>query len=517
MSHPEIDKYIKDARDNGASDEVIRQELLKVGWPSTDVENAFLETNSTIPASDFKKPEEVGAGLPPSEVQTNLSSPVVSQKPIESTPNIQSVNINGGLNAINVMPNNPHGNMKKIVVALVVVLGLVGLGLLTYFYLIPKFSSRLPYKMETFFGEMVSSVATINSSGYKVSISMKTEELNPDFKSLLDAFPEYAPKDSDPFGSTPYDENEPIITSMIRAEEMYSMFLPSELEANISVEGNIKKIDGEGIKPLGNTGIKASFSTPDFSMSADVELIAKDGALYGKINRLPPLVFISLDAIKGKWVKLIDTATTTLSNKDDLYKDFSNEDKDIVVKILKEFPRVADESNVLSIKSRPKKETINDQVLYRYDVKINPENIVTFYDKMVELVRKEVPAEKLAELEETLALQKKSFNDPSFTKLIDHYQNQSEFSIWISKDEKFPVKISSSGYFVPSRSVLLNSDKAVSKKQIKSTLSFEMLNINQEFNVSIPDEFITLDEAYKILTPDFATTTSKVNKTPIKK
>lgn len=41
MVNPDLSNYIQQARKSGAGDDKIRQALIKIGWPSADIEEAF--------------------------------------------------------------------------------------------------------------------------------------------------------------------------------------------------------------------------------------------------------------------------------------------------------------------------------------------------------------------------------------------------------------------------------------------------------------------------------------------
>jgi len=49
MAHPELEKYVATAREQKVSDSVIREQLLKAGWPETEVSEALNPVNASTP------------------------------------------------------------------------------------------------------------------------------------------------------------------------------------------------------------------------------------------------------------------------------------------------------------------------------------------------------------------------------------------------------------------------------------------------------------------------------------
>jgi uncharacterized membrane protein len=65
MVPEELKKYINDCRQNGLSDELIKQNLLSSGWPEQDVNEALNQSNYSFPPVPPNNPkkEQIGINL----------------------------------------------------------------------------------------------------------------------------------------------------------------------------------------------------------------------------------------------------------------------------------------------------------------------------------------------------------------------------------------------------------------------------------------------------------------------
>ncbi|HEY9584687.1 MAG TPA: hypothetical protein VJI33_03895 [Candidatus Paceibacterota bacterium] len=484
---PELKTYVLDARKSGMTDDYIRQELARVGWNMDDVALAFSSVDVPLapPVSPAPTLNVVSQPQPQSQSQFNPQSIITKSEPVK-----QSFNIPKYSQLEPSLPHSPKKPIKATILSLAVVILFLAAGVSAYVFL-PTLLDKPPYSLDTFLSDLTANISKIDTAVYNVAISVKTEPKSPNARSLREVFPEYIPKNNSIFQSDP---NEPFITQMIRSEDLYSAYLPADMIAELSVEGNIKKSDGGGIKPLGHTALKGSFATPDFSMNADIEFVSRDGVVYGKINRMPAFLFFNFDKLKGKWVKIGDVASSTTKLKLD------DGDTAKIFDAIKQMPKVADETKVLSSVNRPEKETLGNETVYRYDLKLNPENMVKYFDRMAPILRESVPEDRLSEFDIAIKEQRAKITDPAFKKFMDYFEGQSSLSVWISNDTKLPVRISSTAYLVSEGSSTSGSNNSISK-QVNINLSASLSNINQPVEVETPTGFITIEEAYKLMMP----------------
>jgi len=480
---PELEKYIVDARKSGASDDAIKVELARVGWKEEDITAAFAPPSkidnsiSSLPSADFSSPAITSPSI---TAATPVSQPVVTQRAAISSPVKQH-------------------SMKAIVFSIVGVILLTALGVSAYVYL-PALLDEPPYGVDTFLTDATENLVGLDSASYVIAISSKGGPRTAiKGQSLKEAFPEYAPKKSTStsYNYVPYAEREkePFITEMIRSEETVFGFLPSDFTAEIALHGGVEKPTSGGLKPGGQVGVTASFATADSSYNADLEFIVHDGAIYGKINRMPSLLFFSFDRIKGQWVKLGDTASSS-----DYLSDTAKGDEGVLIlEALRQMPRVADEVGVISVSGEPVRVDLNGETTYRYDLELNAEKIVAFYDRMTPILRELVPTDKLEEFDEATKDQRIKLSDPSFVKYFEHLKSQSTWSVWVSKSSKLPVRVASSGYLVPSAVAVSSSTKTSTLGQLDVTFSVDLSDINVPISVTAPANFIILKEASNLM------------------
>lgn len=468
MANPQLEQYIAEAKQKGMTDEVMRQELAKAGWMSGDIDAVLGSATPLVAPTAPSVTESAPASAPAA-----LGMPVSKNKFILTAIFLGAVVLASGASAYFFLGSGS--------------LGLTG------------FLSKPPYSTDTFLSEMAAHIGTITSAMYTVSATAESQPRNPEFKSLREVFPEFIPAQQTGYAAK---ASEPLITSMIRTEDIYASFIPSEMNAQLSITGTAKRAEAGTIKPSGSTGVTVSFSTPDFSMNADVEIVVHEGVVYGKINRMPTIVVFNFDAIKGKWVKIGDTADEQMS-AGGISVGLTSDEAAKMFDVLKQTPKLADESRVITYVQTPHKETLDSKTVYRYDLKLNPENFLRFYDSLTPLLRDATPEERRKEFDQVTAEQRAVISDPTFVRLINHLQEHTLLSVWVSQDSKLPVKAASTGYLIPS-STAAQSGQSISPVQLKMTFSVALSEINRPIAVSAPSEFITLDEAYSLLYPQKA-------------
>lgn len=495
MMTPELKQYIEDARKSGIDNTAIRGALVQAGWSASVVEEALGMSNpqESAPPTPVLSPELFS----PSSETTSLESHLPALK-------------KGGVHPESKKPEKTFvvgkrrrgkGLLFFLLLALV-----VGGGALAYPYVLPMLRGELPYSEQTFFSDMTRQVASINSASYDIAIAVVSEPRNPNFKSLKEAFPEYSPrKDEAPSALQPFSSDN-LISNMIRSEEMYATLIPTDVSASVSVRGGVEKGSGGSLKPSGRTDIIASFSSPDLSAEINVEIVAKDGDIYARVNRIPSL-FFNLDAIKGKWIKVASLSDSAKQAQDLLPSDSVSDLEDRKAKmiaVIKELPSMIDESGLFFVSGKPERGEYAGEMLYKYDIKARTENFSAFYEKLMLRLKTVVSDKDVAEFEEMVTEGRKFLANPDFKKLADHFSSQSALSVWVSEQTKMPARFMTSGYFVPSESRLngLSGDEnKTERKQIKTTLSLSLSDFNKDVSVEAPAEFMTLEEATSALFP----------------
>jgi len=234
----------------------------------------------------------------------------------------------------------------------------------------------------------------------------------------------------------------------------------------------------------------------DLTYKVDLEARKKGEDYYFIINNLPSLLSGFLPE-KGQWIKVSakdDLAASSMGLIDTKeLQEFGEEFKEqraAVVDFLKIATRTADEVGVFQIINEPKKEKIGDRNLYRYELKLNGDNLVEYYDRMLAEIDSD---ERLGDFKELLDPEiRNQLNSPEFVKTLEYYNKNNTITVWVDSNG-FPVRVANKIRIVPSDEIV-----NLNNKQVIFETILELNDINTPIEIELPKEAIDYEEAFGV-------------------
>ncbi len=274
-----------------------------------------------------------------------------------------------------------------------------------------------------------------------------------------------------------------------------AQYLPSEMNisGSITAAGNISpdagasewKVNVDGTGDLG-----------DLTYKVNIDAMKKAEDYFIKINNIPS-IFGGVLPEKGKWyvIKPKNDGEAASTDRSDNFiasglKDA--EDKYAAQKLkvtdaMKNAAKFADEEKLFTIKSSPKKETVNGVSLYKYDLDIRKEAIVPFLQKMSDYAAKQDDKDLKEFYADPAMLD--YFKSSEFSDVFDYYQKNTSVTVWVD----------ASGFFrgVEYSIRVVPSDEAINMKgkQVVLKLKLGLDDINKHITVDAPKDAQDLQEA----------------------
>ena len=290
-----------------------------------------------------------------------------------------------------------------------------------------------------------------------------------------------------------YLSTEPPKPFLISLGEMMQ-YLPGELQATVGVSAQ-SEWKNENADWKFNVDAEGDFG--DLTYKINVDALKKDALYYFRINNIPSLFMSSLPLEKGQWVKIDPSLATSTDPYS--YNQFSSlasslesgekqykEERAQLVELMKKMVTFADEEKLARFKNPPHSETINGEVLYRYDIEARKEALLPFYKKLV--------AEAGANKETAYA---KVLNDPGmidylesdeFSQVFDYVQKNTTTTLWVDT-RGYPARIEYSMRIVPP-----DTATALKDKQVRVTWLMTFSDINEPVDIEEPKDTKLLEE-----------------------
>jgi hypothetical protein len=258
-------------------------------------------------------------------------------------------------------------------------------------------------------------------------------------------------------------------------------YIPADFMLDIGLSGailnNTESIDNK----VGFTGT-AVMGDMNVTVDAEFRKIGKD--MYVIINKMPTL-FASISKIKGKWIKITESDVGTYgsaylrSDGEEL-----EEKKAESVKAMRMFLDIADKNKTLTLSAEPRREKVNGQTLYRYDLKLNKDTIVQFYTELTDAYKKEFGDDFAIKFDEATA---EYLKGQHFAQVFDYLSSNSSLTVWADGEGR-PIQTQSTLRVVPDSTK--NKDNQV---RMQTTFTFDKVNTN--IKVDSPAEFMTVEDA----------------------
>ncbi|MEK9175483.1 MAG: hypothetical protein AAB795_02715, partial [Patescibacteria group bacterium] len=261
-------------------------------------------------------------------------------------------------------------------------------------------------------------------------------------------------------------------------------YLPAEMKAGLSASATTdwKKENADW-----KFNINATGDFGDLTYKVDLDALRKNNIYYFKINNLPSLFLSSFATIKGDWIKI--DAKTASSSSNDYYNEFSwvasqlpdveksyKEQRQEFADILKKAAAIADEEHLFALKNEQQSERVDGRLLYRYDIKINKNAIVSFYKRLInETFVSKLNIFAIADVGYIEYLQSSAFNET-----FDYYDKNTSLTFWVDP-QGFPAIVSYNIRVVPSDLATQLKDK-----QINFVFKLVLSDINKPVVIEEP-------------------------------
>lgn len=510
MITEELKNYLDQLEFQGQFDEdIIRQQLVGVGWDSLSVEQAieYLRNHQAT------TPDVVSVADASLSTQNGIGQKVLAERPAQakettSQSNVTNLSVPSSQNhsAFNV-PNtfSPNRNMAtdiamrkspfaKIFTLIVIgLLVLCSIGTLVYahanhLWIFAPIVSNGPYKSETILSDIIAGQKQIKEYGFDVKISASAGVRD------QGAVPIKQPLLLGANSTGTVNKNIPAISRMS---------LPANFSLDIGVNGKVSLPsagDADFLESEINLGGVYAISSTT-SLSLKLGFIRTKAESFAKIIELPSIAMMFFNAapILNKWVKL-DISTSTISSYSGYAGSYTKDinvgtstDKKILAEQLNLIIKVIDEQGLISIFGKPQ-ETVGDkgEKFFKYQLIINWDKLSAVYQQSSKTLS-DTYGDKAIIKDDPKVLA--SLTEPDTKERFDYLN--SNFMMFVSANETgVPVKWELSGRFVPNEDITEYTGKQLNIK-FESAISY----INLPQNIKAPDVWITMQDAIKLLSP----------------
>jgi len=265
----------------------------------------------------------------------------------------------------------------------------------------------------------------------------------------------------------------------------YIDYIPEGINVNASFSA---KSNLEDDKKDVEINISADGDLEDITYKIDVDFISKDENYYIKINNFPSFLLSFIGIPKGEWFLVSEEPVFgldyILNNTSVIFEDSDYEDE--VKKYISFILDTADKNKLLEIIGSPKKEKVNDQVAYKYVLKINKNGLEPFIEDLISELKigeyEFIEDYNISELENILDYVK----GEEFDSVIDYYNENTQNILWVNK-RGYPVKFESSNRLIPNSDILEN-------RQFVLSLSITLDNINKIINIESPKDYKKIED-----------------------
>ena len=358
----------------------------------------------------------------------------------------------------------------KVLLIIVILLLLAGGGAVGYAYWqkIGPFS-RPSYAPENLLAGLVESFSQLNSANYHSSLEIKTEPRETDAK---------------PFTVDLDGHDFPFKTSRIP--------LPADFRLASEASGLFNRTAKDWSTSDTQAQIKAELAGGDFSFSFDLEWLKKGTDFYVRLNKFPTFLFFDLSAVKGLWVKITPEDLTDGNwqiSFSQLMSDLNKEsakNQEKVAAITEKILKIAEEEKVLVAKVAKRREKIGEKNAWRYDLAINRESLIRFYERLLV----EFPNPGRDELND--------LKSPEAEQIFNYLASNGQFSIWVEDLSGLILAETYRLRFVPPAGTAPQWEN----KQIGLTWRSELTNHNQPTVITPPINFKNIKEVLGQLFPD---------------
>lgn len=279
------------------------------------------------------------------------------------------------------------------------------------------------------------------------------------------------------------EDHEPFLVKFAKNQGTYSSFIPADFQLQGEVAGTFNRQAADWQTNDAHFQLKGGLESDDLTSNVDFEFTKKAQDFYFRINRFPTIFFFDLTSIKGTWVKVTindlmssTSRTSFLSSVPEVTEKIKRNQE----KFSRDLTRVlaiADEEKVVVANVTPKKEKLGEIAAYRYDLALNQNQLVHFYERL------------LTEFKTLDHATLEYMKGPDFKQVFDYLAKNNHFSIWVDAASGLPAQMTYYLRLVPDAQVQQLKDK-----QINVTWRLSLTELNQPIIVTAPTSYQTLTE-----------------------
>ncbi|HCC06470.1 TPA: hypothetical protein DEP94_03925 [Candidatus Nomurabacteria bacterium] len=243
--------------------------------------------------------------------------------------------------------------------------------------------------------------------------------------------------------------------------------------------------------PDGSMSVSADGSFGDLTYKVDIEALKKDKDYYFRINKIPAIIS-SISNMKGQWIKISPTATSTATSTDSSYgydpitmfsESVSKGDEAYrkkrtdFINTLKSVAQLADKNKLFTFKQNPKKEKVDGRNLIRYDLSVKKEAILPFYKEISSNPEKYKNIGIINDPGLITYLESKEFDDT-----FKFIQDNTFITIWTDSDG-LPAIVEYRMRIVPA-----DTATQLKNKQVDVIFRISVDNINKPIDIKVPND-----------------------------
>ena len=265
--------------------------------------------------------------------------------------------------------------------------------------------------------------------------------------------------------------------------------LPAEISVGLGFSATTDWSQADSASWKWNVDASGDFG--DLTYKINIDALKKDTNYYFRVNNIPSLFGGGLSSVKGQWVKIgtssASTTGTSYGNElsyiakelPEIEKNYK-ESRAQSVESLRKIAGFADETHLLSFKEAPHSEKIDRRLLYRYNLEINKDAILSFYRKVVAEATTNPKLRGLGLFDDPGLIE--YLQSDEFSKVFDYYNKNTSVTLWVDPFG-FPAQLEYTMRIVPP-----DTATQLSKKQINVTFKLALSNINNAPDISVPDD-----------------------------
>ena len=271
--------------------------------------------------------------------------------------------------------------------------------------------------------------------------------------------------------------------------------LPAELKVILGISAS-SDLKADMADWAFNLNAEGDFGDLTYKLNTDVSKVDSD--YYFRVNNIPSLFLGDLAALKGEWIKISTSASSTpaqnsystlgyLSKEIPEFEESYKENKRTSIDFFKQLIQLADAEKVILFKTSPKKVSVEGREMIKYEISIRKESILPLYTKILALVDSDPRFKEFDYLADEGMIQ--YLESSEFSEVFDYFDKNISFVLW-TDTSGYPAMIDTKLRIVPP-----DGAGQLAEKQAELVFKAVMSNINKPLNIKAPEDSTPIEEA----------------------